>query len=129
MVEKTFFFLAGSSFRGLNGIMKKIISILLSVSILAAFAGASVRDTSLDGRREIARKLYGKIKIVANGADYKVRFVSHSADLRVKIVTSFPDEPGLWKIVERGQDFKIKPTDYGEDVRVMLVDAFAGPTD
>ena len=109
--------------------MKKIISILLSVSILAAFAGASVRDTSLDGRREIARKLYGKIKIVANGADYKVRFVSHSADLRVKLVTSFPDEPGLWKIVERGQDFKIKPTDYGEDVRVMLVDAFAGPTD
>jgi len=54
--------------------------------------------------KEIAGKLYGKIKIVTSFEDYKVKLVDSFADLHVQKVDNWPDSPGKWKIVESFED-------------------------
>ena len=54
--------------------------------------------------------LYGKIKFVEYGEDYKVKFVRYGQD-----------KVGKWKVVEYGEDYKIKIVDYGEDYKVKDV--------
>ena len=54
--------------------------------------------------------LYGKIKFVEYGEDYKVKFVNYGED-----------KVGKWKVVEYGEDYKIKIVKYGEDYKVKDV--------
>jgi len=66
--------------------------------------------------------VYGKIKIVEFGEDYKVKNVSFGENLKVKYVSFGEDNVGKWKIVEFGEDYKIKFVDFGEDIKVKFVD-------
>ena len=66
--------------------------------------------------------LYGKIKIVEYGEDYKVKFVDYGEDLKIKYVDYGEDEQGKWKLVDYGENYKIKIVDYGEDYKVKDVD-------
>ena len=65
--------------------------------------------------------LYGKIKFVEYGEDYKVKFVKYGEDLRIKYVSYGEDKVGKWKVVEYGEDYKIKIVEYGEDYKVKDV--------
>ena len=66
--------------------------------------------------------VYGKIKFVDYGEDYKVKFVDYGEDLKIKYVDYGEDKQGKWKVVDYGEDFKIKIVDYGEDFKVKEVD-------
>ena len=109
--------------RVLLGIMKKI--------LFALFALASVVLFASDSRSEIAKKLYGKIRIVTGFGeeDYKVRIVTGfgEEDLRVRI-TSDASAPGRWKLVTGfgEEDYKVRiVTGFGEeDLRVRFVTGF-----
>ena len=55
--------------------------------------------------------IYGKIKIVFGGEDYRVRRVDSGEweDLRVKYVSEeMADRPARWTIVKSNEDFKIR---------------------
>ena len=66
--------------------------------------------------------VYGKIKFVNYGEDYKVKFVKYSEDLSIKYVRYGEDEVGRWKVVDYGEDYKIKVVKYGEDFKAREVD-------
>jgi hypothetical protein len=65
--------------------------------------------------------IYGKIKFVEYGEDYKVRFVDYGENLKVKYVEYGEDSKGNWKMVEFGEDYKLKIVSYGEDFTVKTV--------
>lgn len=67
-------------------------------------------------------EIYGKIKIVDYGEDYKVKKVDYGEDLKIKWVDYGEDNKGKWKEVDYGEDFKIKWVDYGEDFSIKEVD-------
>ena len=52
--------------------------------------------------------MYGKIKFVEYGEDYKVKFVSYGENLKVKYVDFGESQAGNWKVVEFGERYKIK---------------------
>ncbi|MGN0884100.1 MAG: hypothetical protein ACI4P6_02705 [Candidatus Spyradosoma sp.] len=106
--------------------MKKILSLLVLLCV-GVFALAANGDGRRESRREIAEKLYGKIRFVSNNPDFCVKFVESCEDLRVKLVSSFPDKPGLWQIVEYGEDFTVKPVTSAQDICVKIVTRFEGP--
>jgi hypothetical protein len=66
-------------------------------------------------------EIYGKIKIVDYGEDYKVKIVTYGEDLKIKWVDYGEDNKGKWKKVEYGERFKIKWVEYGEDFTIKEV--------
>lgn len=70
--------------------------------------------------------VYGKIKFVEHGEDYKVKFVSYGEDLAVEYVNLVADSPGEWDVVDYGEDYKIKIVENGEDFKVNVVFFGAG---
>lgn len=69
-----------------------------------------------------ACEVYGKVRFVDYGEDYKVKYVDYGEDVKIKFVDYGEQEKGRWKEVEYGEDFKIKIVDYGEDFKVKKVD-------
>ena len=65
--------------------------------------------------------IYGKIKFVEYGEDYKVRFVDYGENLKVKYVEYGEYSKGNWKMVEYGEDYKLKIVSYSEDFTVKTV--------
>ena len=61
--------------------------------------------------------VFGKIKFVDYGEDYKVKFVDYGEDLKVKYVSYGEKNVGKWKSVDYGEDYKIKVVRYGEDLK------------
>ena len=55
-----------------------------------------------------ACEIYGKIKFVDYGEDYKVKKVDYGEDVKIKWVDYGEDNEGKWKEVDYGEDFKIK---------------------
>ena len=51
--------------------------------------------------------IYGKIKFVEFGEDYKIKFVDNFENLKVKYVEYGEQSQGNWKIVDFGEDYKI----------------------
>ena len=73
--------------------------------------------------------IYGKIKIVFGGEDYRVRKVDSGEweDLRVKYVSEeMADRPGRWTVVESNEDFKIRFVEKGEDFIIREVSVREG---
>lgn len=66
--------------------------------------------------------VYGKIKFVSFGEDYKVKFVDFGENLKIKYVDFGENQVGRWKVVEFGENYKIKVVDFGEDFSVKMVD-------
>ena len=103
--------------------------------LFALFALVSVVLFASDSREELAKKLYGRIRIV-NGSDdypdYKVRIVQYGwgrEDLRVKIVEDgHPSNIGEWKITDESYHFKIRFVTEGEDISICFVQDYPGLT-
>lgn len=101
--------------------------------LFALFAFASVVLFASDSEKELAEKLYGRIKIVpaTDSSAYRVAATSHGEDLRVKIVHSCANSCGLWQIVESGEDFRVQllNSSYSDAVlRVKFVETGYGYT-
>ena len=81
--------------------MRVLLSIMKKL-LFALFALASVVLFASDSRSEIAKKLYGRIRVVSSigEEDYRVRIVNGigEEDLRVRI-TSYASAPGMWEFV------------------------------
>ena len=80
----------------------------------------TVEDSESSGNP--ACEVYGKIKIVDYGEDYKVKKVDYGEDVKIKWVDYGEDDKGKWKEVDYGEDHKIKWVDYGEDFKIKIVD-------
>jgi len=65
--------------------------------------------------------VYGKIKFVDYGENYKVKFVNYGENLKIKYVNFGANSSGRWQVVDYGEDFRIKVVDYGEDFKVKEV--------
>ena len=106
--------------------------------LFALFAFASVVLFASDSEKELAKKLYGKIRVVhdhSQGSDYWVRVVESGEDLRVRIVDAGADSPGQWQIVdeETPYDFSIRYVRPEEitvsaDIEVRFVESGEGPS-
>lgn len=107
--------------------LSSLLALALCIPAVALLSGASALEPPKgETRKEIASKLYGKIKIVKAGADYRVRIVKGAADLKVKIVNNFADSPGKWKLVDNLEDYSVEIVPGAEDLTVMFVDDFPG---
>ena len=76
--------------------------------------------------------VYGNIKIVLDGEDYKVKIVDDGEleDLRVKYTSeAMADRPGRWNKVEENQDFTIRFVERDEDFTIREVDEGEGCND
>jgi hypothetical protein len=71
-------------------------------------------------------KLFGRVREVSIGEQYKVRVVNAFEDLRVRKVSLGADGPGRWEMVTIGEDFTVRFVDIGEDFTIRWVDAFEG---
>ena len=118
-------------------IMKSLIlSFLFSVLMFAGYAAANPTDTlktadpGLDKEKCTfnGKPLYGKVKIVDVGADFKVKEVEYIPNLKVLRVEAFPDRCGRWQFVEDNEfsDFTIQFTDGCPDFTIQFVEAFPG---
>ncbi|MFT4602082.1 MAG: hypothetical protein ACI857_002268 [Arenicella sp.] len=110
--------------------MKKIINLKTIVGAAALSIGVFAlssfmtedkeNDTEMTGNT--ACEVYGKIKFVDYGEDYKVKKVDYGEDVKIKWVDYGEDDRGKWKEVDYGEDFKVKWVDYGEDFKIKIVD-------
>ena len=80
-----------------------------------------------DARKEIARKLYGDIRVVNSCPDFDVRVVSSAPDLDVRVVSSRPSKPGEWRFVNSCADFDVRFVDSGADIDIRFVNSNPGP--
>jgi SHS2 domain-containing protein len=100
--------------------MKKRIIYASALSVFGALIMSSFTHSS-HSTGNTACEIYGKIKIVDYGEDYKVKIVDYGEDLKVKWVDYGEDSKGKWKKVDYGQKYKIKWVDYGEDFKIKEV--------
>lgn len=73
--------------------------------------------------------LYGKVKVVSSGADFKVQVVDTWEDLDVVVVTEWADSCGKWKFVDEKTswyDFTIEYVSSWPDFKVKFVNTWAG---
>lgn len=94
--------------------------LVIFIGIIGLFSFVMKTDKT-ESEGNTACEVYGKVKIVTYGEDYKVKKVSYGEDLKVKWVTYGEDKKGLWKEVTYGEDFNIKWVDYGEDFSIKEV--------
>ena len=102
-----------------------VLAVASCAAVPAAFLAASVPESreettasrSPRERAAIARRLYGKIRVVGIGEDYKVRSVGIGEDLRVRVVDLGANSPG----------YKVRFVDIGEDITVRFVGIGEGP--
>ncbi|EMF82231.1 hypothetical protein LEP1GSC188_3416 [Leptospira weilii serovar Topaz str. LT2116] len=71
-------------------------------------------------------KLYGKVKVVKIGEDFKVEVVRAGEDLKVETGVINPDSCGRWQFVNIGEDFKIRYVDLDSDFKIRHVRSGAG---
>ena len=62
--------------------------------------------------------LYGKVRAVGLGADFRVRVVDKGEDLLVRKIPSGAKAPGEWEMVENGEKFTIAFVNIGEDFKI-----------
>ena len=93
------------------------------VAYAAAISGTSNDTPNLGGGSSSSKgcHVYGKVRFVEYGEDYKVRFVSFGEDLKINYVDLLASSSGQWKVVEYGEDYKIRIVNYGEDFKVREV--------
>jgi len=103
-----------------------LVASVLSLGIigLSSFYMDAEPTEAADGETtgNTACEVYGKIKFVDYGEDYKVKKVDYGEDVKIKWVDYGEDDKGKWKEVDYGEDHKIKWVDYGEDFSIKIVD-------
>ena len=65
------------------------------------------------GISQKACNVFGKVKFVEYGEDYKVKFVDYGEDLKIKYVKYGEGKIGRWKAVDYGEDYKLKVVKFG----------------
>ncbi len=116
-------------------ILLSLLALVLGVPAAVLLSGAvpaqktSTVRSSFETKKEIAYKLYGRIKIVNSGEDYAVRIASYAPDLDVCLVelSQYADRPGYWMIVENNEDFRVRFVQYAEDISIQFVANGGGP--
>ena len=102
--------------------MKKTLTYILVALALVITVNAS--GTYSDSRKKIVdcqlrgKKLYGRVRIVSNFADFRVRVVTSFEDLRVKQVNAFPNTCGRWQLVGAFEDFTVQFVEAFEDFTI-----------
>jgi len=95
---------------------------LFSLGLIGLFSFQSEKaPVEITSGADPVCEIYGKIKIVEYGEDYKVKIVDYGEDLKVKWVDYGEDNKGKWKKVDYGEKFKIKWVTYGEDFKIKEV--------
>ncbi len=99
------------------------------VAILSVLGGASADDVfpssspssipSSSSKRGC--HVFGKIRFVDFGEDYKVRFVNFGEDVKIKYVDFGANSDGKWQVVNFGEDYKIRVVKFGEDFKAREV--------
>lgn len=72
--------------------------------------------------------LYGDVKIVESGEDFRVELVEYGADLEVKIVDYSADKCGEIHLVEYSADAKVRVVENNGDIKVKIVKYSPGLT-
>jgi len=71
--------------------------------------------------------VFGNIKFVDFGEDYRIKFVDIGENLKVKYSKmGFGNGVGNWHIVDFGEDYRIKIVEIGEDFEVKIVEIGEG---
>lgn len=105
--------------------MKKLTLLLFTIALVVGLRAGEKDFVSADCKfRGIP--LYGKVKVVERGADFKVKIVSSFPDLKVKLVESFPDKCGKWKFVDSFPDFTVQFVESFPDFTIKYVESFPG---
>jgi len=105
--------------------MKRLSVFLFFLSVFTFFLSAE--DVTIDRqdcqviKGDKTYPLYGKVKIVEYGEDFKVELVEYGEDLDVKVVEYGADDCGEVKLVEYGQDVKVRVVEYNADLKVKIV--------
>jgi len=61
-------------------------------------------------------ELFGRVKFVNSGADFRIRFTEQSRpDLYIRFVSRPAVKCGEWQVVDDAQDFTVQIVDYAED--------------
>ena len=112
--------------------MKHVLNILL-LTILVPFCTASNQVTIDKKDCQIIKEdktfpLYGKVKIVESGEDFRVELVEYGADLEVKIVDYSADKCGEIHLVEYSADAKVRIVENNGDIKVKIVKYSPGLT-
>lgn len=98
---------------------KRVFGVLFIASGILLFSSATPRTSRMGG--STACEVYGKVKFVDYGEDYKVKRVDYGEDVKIKWVDYGEDKKGLWKRVDYGEKYKLKWVDYGEDFKIKEV--------
>jgi len=100
-------------------LVRKILGTFIFIGILFVSSSASPKVNHMGSSN--ACEIYGKVKFVDNGEDYKVKLVDYGQDVKIKFVDNEEDKKGLWRRVDYGQKYKLKWVDFGEDFKIKLV--------
>lgn len=112
--------------------MKKILYILL-FNLLVPICNAS-NQIAIDRqdcqiiKGDKTFPLYGKVKIVESGEDFRVELVEYGADLEVKVVDYSADRCGEIHLVEYNADAKVRVVENNGDIKVKIVKYSPGLT-
>ena len=101
---------------------KQVLSSILSDLEKSISNSNSSSTVEFDSGQPKGCHIFGKIKFVQFGGDYKVRMVGMSPNLKVKYVSYGASTQGNWQIVDFGEDYKIELVQAGEDFSVQIVD-------
>lgn len=88
--------------------------------LILIFSGYNTPNTIKSNTKK-GCNIYGKIRFVDIGEDYKIRFVPVGEDLRIKYVFAGANSTGEWEIVDIGEDYKVRIVPIGEDIKVREV--------
>lgn len=94
----------------------------LNNEINSAVGTSSSQASKLGGCIYRNKQLFGKVKIVDYGADFKIQLVDYGADLKVRKVDYGANKCGVWQFVDYGADFKVQIVDFGSDFKVQFVE-------
>ncbi|WP_017863266.1 hypothetical protein [Leptospira santarosai] len=102
--------------------MKHIIFLTFCLAAFIGLNGNSITSScTLNGV-----KLYGRVRVVSIGEDFRVTVVRDGEDLKVESGMINPDSCGRWQFVNIGEDFKIRYVDLDADFTIRLVTNGAG---
>ncbi len=101
---------------------KQVLSSILSDLEKSVRNSNSSSTIKFDSGQPKGCHIFGKIKFVQFGGDYKIRMVGMSPNLKVKYVSYGASTQGNWQIVDFGEDYKIELVQAGEDFSVQIVD-------
>ncbi len=105
--------------------MKKFVC-FLALCASVVFSAQAVYAGGVSNCMCNGQKLYGKVKVVRNFADFKVKRVRSFPDLKVKRVKNFPDRCGEWQFVDNFPDFTVQFVDDFPDFTIQYVNSFPG---